>query len=255
MEGTWSATLEWLVGRLAPRFPALAFAEVRYRIKSWKRLELCEEDVRAAVAEVGAPRTLLVGFSMGGAVASLAADAPGVEGVLGLAPWLPDRLDLGPPRRPPPRRAARHARPLAAGSPRRQPGSLAPRLRPCSRTRRAGHLRADPRRRARRRAPLAVGCARAAPSRRRLGEPGGGVVERLRRSGLASTPRQLRFVRHPDSPHQPEPLEPADHEPRQVPLLRLQPVPRRGRERVMVVVPALAEHEHRDQPVVPRLVP
>jgi len=95
VEGTWSATLEWLVGRLAPRFPALAFAEVRYRIKSWKRLDLCEEDVRAAVVAVGAPRILLVGFSMGGAVASLAADAPGVEGVLGLAPWLPDRLDLG----------------------------------------------------------------------------------------------------------------------------------------------------------------
>jgi pimeloyl-ACP methyl ester carboxylesterase len=95
VEGTWSATLEWLVGRLAPRFPALAFAEVRYRIKSWKRLDLCEEDVRSAVAEVGAPRTLLVGFSMGGAVASLAADAPGVEAVVGLAPWLPDRLDLG----------------------------------------------------------------------------------------------------------------------------------------------------------------
>ena len=95
VEGTWSATLEWLVGSLAPRFPALAFAEVRYRIKSWKRLDLCEEDVRAAVAELAAPRTLLVGFSMGGAVASLAADAAGVEGVLGLAPWLPDRLDLG----------------------------------------------------------------------------------------------------------------------------------------------------------------
>ena len=95
VEGTWSATLEWLVRHLAPRFPGLAFAEVRYRIKSWKRLELCEEDVRAAVAEVGAPRTLLVGFSMGGAVTSLAADAPGVEALLGLAPWLPDRLDLG----------------------------------------------------------------------------------------------------------------------------------------------------------------
>jgi pimeloyl-ACP methyl ester carboxylesterase len=95
VEGTWSATLEWLVRHLAPRFPGLAFAEVRYRIKSWKRLELCEEDLRAAVAEVAAPRTLLVGFSMGGAVTSLAADAPGVEALLGLAPWLPDRLDLG----------------------------------------------------------------------------------------------------------------------------------------------------------------
>jgi hypothetical protein len=27
--GTWSASLEWLVGRLAPEFPALSFLEVR----------------------------------------------------------------------------------------------------------------------------------------------------------------------------------------------------------------------------------
>ena len=97
-EGTWSASLEWLVGRLAPRFPALAFAQVRYRVKSWRRLDLCEEDARAAVAETGAPRTLLLGFSMGGAVAVRSADAPGVEAVLGLAPWLPDRLSLDPLR-------------------------------------------------------------------------------------------------------------------------------------------------------------
>jgi pimeloyl-ACP methyl ester carboxylesterase len=94
VEGTWSASLEWLVGRLAPRFPTLAFAEVRYRIKSWRRLDWCEEDARAAVAATGSSRTLLLGFSMGGAVAVQGADAPGVEGVLGLAPWLPDRLPL-----------------------------------------------------------------------------------------------------------------------------------------------------------------
>jgi pimeloyl-ACP methyl ester carboxylesterase len=98
VEGTWSATLEWLVGRLAPRFRSLAFGQVRYRVKSWRRLDRCEEDARAAIREVGAPRTLLVGFSMGGAVAVCAADEPGVEGVVGLAPWLPDRLDLGPLR-------------------------------------------------------------------------------------------------------------------------------------------------------------
>ena len=94
VEGTWSASLEWLVGRLAPRFPELAFAEVRYRVKSWKRLELCVEDARAAVRETGAPRTLLLGFSMGGAVGIAAADEPTVEAVLGLAPWVPDRLPL-----------------------------------------------------------------------------------------------------------------------------------------------------------------
>jgi dienelactone hydrolase len=98
VEGTWSASLEWLVRRLAPRFPRLGFAEVRYRVKSWQRLDWCAADARAAVAETGSPRTLVLGFSMGGAVAVRAADEPTVEGVLGLAPWLPDRLDLGPLR-------------------------------------------------------------------------------------------------------------------------------------------------------------
>jgi pimeloyl-ACP methyl ester carboxylesterase len=92
--GTWSASLEWLVRHIAPLLPAVAFSEVRYRIKSWHALDFCEEDTRAAVAATGAERTLLLGFSMGGAVAVLSADAPGVEGVLGLAPWLPDRLEL-----------------------------------------------------------------------------------------------------------------------------------------------------------------
>src|SRR5437763_3843099 len=86
VEGTWSASLEWLVRRLAPRFPQLAFAEVCYRIKSWKRMDWCIADARAAVQETGAPRTLLLGFSMGGAVAIRAADEPSVEAVLGLAP-------------------------------------------------------------------------------------------------------------------------------------------------------------------------
>jgi pimeloyl-ACP methyl ester carboxylesterase len=94
VEGTWSASLEWLVRRLAPRFPGLGFCEVRYRIKSWRRLDWCVEDARAAVREAGAPRTLLLGFSMGGAVSILAAGEPSVETVLGLAPWIPDRLEL-----------------------------------------------------------------------------------------------------------------------------------------------------------------
>jgi pimeloyl-ACP methyl ester carboxylesterase len=92
--GTWSASLEWLAGRLAPRFPSLAFAEVRYRVKSWRVLDLCIEDARAAVRGVGADEVLLLGFSMGGAVSISAADEPGVSRVIGLAPWIPDRLDL-----------------------------------------------------------------------------------------------------------------------------------------------------------------
>lgn len=98
VEGTWSATLEWLVRQLAPRFPGLRFGEVRYRIKSWRRLDWCIEDARAAVHEVAAPRTLLLGFSMGGAVSIGCADEPTVPGVLGLAPWIPDRLSVEPLR-------------------------------------------------------------------------------------------------------------------------------------------------------------
>ena len=96
VSGTWSASLEWLVGRLAPRFPGLGFLELRYRVKSWRRLELCIEDARAAIAAAGGERTLLVGFSMGGAVAISSAGEPGVVGVLGLAPWIPERLELSP---------------------------------------------------------------------------------------------------------------------------------------------------------------
>ena len=94
LEGTWSASVEWLVRSLAPRLPGLCFAEVRYRVRSWKRLDSCVDDARAAVEEVAAPRTLLLGFSMGGAVSIGVADDPRVEGVVGLAPWIPDGLDL-----------------------------------------------------------------------------------------------------------------------------------------------------------------
>ena len=94
VEGTWSATVEWLVRRLAPRLPELGFAEVRYRVRSWKRLESCFEDARAAVHEVAAQRTLLLGFSMGGAVSVGIADEPRVEGVVGLAPWIPEELSV-----------------------------------------------------------------------------------------------------------------------------------------------------------------
>ncbi len=98
VEGTWSATLEWLVRRLAPRFPALRFGEVRYRIKSWRRLDWCVDDARAAIHEVAAPRALLLGFSMGGAVSIGCADEPTVSEVLGLAPWIPDRISVDPLR-------------------------------------------------------------------------------------------------------------------------------------------------------------
>jgi pimeloyl-ACP methyl ester carboxylesterase len=94
--GTWSASIEWLVRRLVPAFPDIRFAEVRYRVKSWKRLEFCVEDATAAIEAADAERALLVGYSMGGAVAVRAAAESSVVGVLGLAPWLPDQLELDP---------------------------------------------------------------------------------------------------------------------------------------------------------------
>jgi pimeloyl-ACP methyl ester carboxylesterase len=94
VEGTWGASIEWLVRTLAPRLPDLGFVEVRYRVKSWRRFESCVEDARAAVEEVGAARTLFLGFSMGGAVCIAVANEPAVEEVVGLAPWIPDQLDV-----------------------------------------------------------------------------------------------------------------------------------------------------------------
>lgn len=96
VEGNWGATVEWLVRRLSPRMPELTFGEVRYRVRSWRRLDWCVEDAEAAIHELGAERTLLVGFSMGGAVAVSAAATESVTAVVGLAPWIPDRLDLSP---------------------------------------------------------------------------------------------------------------------------------------------------------------
>lgn len=94
VEGTWSASLEWLVGQLAPRLPELELVEVRYRIKSWNRMRDCVDDARAAIDSAGSDRICLLGFSMGGAVAIQAAADPRVEEVIGLAPWIPQRLDV-----------------------------------------------------------------------------------------------------------------------------------------------------------------
>jgi dienelactone hydrolase len=97
VEGTWSASVEWLVRTLSRRFPELGFLEVRYRIKSWRRLDLCVEDAAAAIEAAqasGAAELALLGFSMGGAVAVRNAAAAGVELVAGVNPWLPPQLEL-----------------------------------------------------------------------------------------------------------------------------------------------------------------
>ena len=97
--GTWSASVEWLVRRVAPSHQALAFLEVRYRVKSWHHIDGCIEDARAGIAaarEAGATEIALLGFSMGGAVAVHVADDPAVSTVIALAPWLYPELDVTP---------------------------------------------------------------------------------------------------------------------------------------------------------------
>lgn len=114
--GDWGPSMELLVDRLAPRFPGLAFTEVRYRIKSWRALGSCIADGRAAldaVAAAGAPSVCVLGFSMGGAVAVAIADLVA---------------------RPPRSRAARLRRRLPARHPRCQSPAL---------TRRGGRMRAQ----------------------------------------------------------------------------------------------------------------
>ena len=116
--GTWSATSELLAAELAPRHPEIAFAEVRYRVKSWNALESCMADTEAALdlaESLGARRALLIGFSMGGAVSiGVAAHADGHGRPR------PRAVD---PRRARPRRASRASgstsstAPGTAGSP------------------------------------------------------------------------------------------------------------------------------------------
>jgi hypothetical protein len=91
--GTWSATSELLADELSPRFPGVAFVEVRYRVKTWNELSSCIADAEAAL-ELVQRDSLLVGFSMGGAVSIGVAAHAAARAVVGLAPWIPDRLPL-----------------------------------------------------------------------------------------------------------------------------------------------------------------
>lgn len=94
--GTWSATLEYLVDRLAPTIPGAGFAELRYRVKSWRLLGSCIADARAALAALDqADRVVMLGFSMGGAVSIGVSGDPRITDIVALAPWIPapDELD------------------------------------------------------------------------------------------------------------------------------------------------------------------
>ena len=95
VEGTWSASLEWLVSRLARRFPTLAFSEVRYRVKSWRSLDWCEEDARAAVVETGAARTILEANLLGASCARVCPVEILCEGACVYVPWGRRPISIG----------------------------------------------------------------------------------------------------------------------------------------------------------------
>lgn len=95
--GTWSASVERVVRSAAPSLPDVGWAEVRYRVRSWRQIDMCIADARAAldvVAGRGAARIALLGYSMGAIVSCAVAGHDQVGHVIGLAPWLPERVDV-----------------------------------------------------------------------------------------------------------------------------------------------------------------
>ena len=254
--GTWSATSELLARELAPRFPEIAFVEVRYRIKSWKALDGCIEDAQrlSASPSAEAQRLSAVGFSMGGAVSIGVAGHEAVSGVLGLSPWIPARLSLTGLR-------GKRLDVLQGGLDRALPGI--PGISPASS--RAGFERAralgvegsyelDPRRSARLRCPRPFRRLVRLPRWRAWVDGCGGRPGELSGLGGEPSPRELTRVRQLHVPGEPETLERADRPPGDVELEPVEAVTGRAREGVVVVVPALAHRQHRDDPVVSALV-
>lgn len=89
-----SPSLRWLLDRLGDADAEQW--ELLYRLASWHDLDGCIEDGAAAVrvaAESGRS-IVLVGFSMGGAVATAVAGHPQIELVVAASPWLPPELPL-----------------------------------------------------------------------------------------------------------------------------------------------------------------
>ena len=216
VEGTWSATLEWLVHRLAPQFPGARVRRGPLPHQVVAAARSCIEDAQAAIAALGAPRTLLLGFSMGGAVASQVAGEPTVETVLGLAPWFPTGSRSS--------RCGQRLRVLHGSLDRWLPGvpaSRPPRRGAASSVRgrwASGRVHAHPRRGARSRPTSALGPAAAVAPRRDLGatrRPGARALSGRR---LNPAPFELGRVGHLHVPDEAQPLERPDHPPRDVDL-------------------------------------
>ena len=167
----------------------LAFVEVRYRVKTWNALDSCMADGRAALDLVARP-SLLVGFSMGGAVSIGIASHSDVTGVLGLAPWIPERLSLDGAPREAARRAPRLLGSLSARDPGCQRRELEAWLRARAGARRRGHVHADSSRSPWRRSPAPVRGDHAAATRARRGSPASSSTSRASRR-RTSRPRAV----------------------------------------------------------------
>jgi dienelactone hydrolase len=84
--------MDWLAPALTAR--GYRAAQIRYPSRSWRDMPSAIETTYEAL-EALPPAHALIGFSMGGAVAVAASADARVELVVGLAPWVPEPIDLG----------------------------------------------------------------------------------------------------------------------------------------------------------------
>ena len=83
--------MDWLAPRLSAR--GYRAAQVRYPSRSWREMPSAIQATQEALELLPPPRAL-IGFSMGGAVAAAAAPSSTTKLVIGLAPWIPEQIDL-----------------------------------------------------------------------------------------------------------------------------------------------------------------
>jgi hypothetical protein len=76
LPGTWSPSAELLMRRCTPHLPDVGWAEVRYRVRSWRQLEICIEDGRAALDAAAAAGARGTYTMIPGAIHPIALRAP-----------------------------------------------------------------------------------------------------------------------------------------------------------------------------------
>lgn len=100
--GRWSTSMTWLAPRIARATgPHVRVGQLRYFDTSWNQLHRAIADVRHALEhEAARPRparrVVLVALSMGGATCVANVTAPGVVGLIAMAPWFPREIPVEP---------------------------------------------------------------------------------------------------------------------------------------------------------------